>query len=179
MASPFVPLFQVDDVLAFQLSDGSFRVAICAQISGPNRNGPATARSGARRTYDLVLTSYRGEVAPTVDALRACTVGGHWVDTGFDAPTLLAMQPGVDALWRAAGVTRPCLFGVDYRLVAHRDAAAFADRLVRVGSLAMQPAFKRQGGYRYVTSFADLEREFVIDGRDVLRVSDVPLAALC
>lgn len=161
MAARFAHLFAVDDVLALRLSDGTYRAAICAQISSPNRNGPATSRTGARCTYDLAFTTFCGTGLPTVDDLRACAIAGHPVDTSFDASAILAEQPGADAFWHASGASgrsRPFFVGLDYVLVAHPHAVALADRFTRVGTLTLRPGFKRQGGYRYAASLEELER---------------------
>jgi hypothetical protein len=182
MTKPIAPLFQLDDVLTFRLSDGGYRAAICAQISALNRNGPATPKSGTRRTYDLVPTNFRGDTPPTLGELRRCSIAGHKIDTSFDASKVLAMQPGVDALWKlacVAGDCHPFFFGLDYLLVAHKEALTFADLFTTIGTLSLKSAFKRQGGYRYISSFDQLERAFLINERETFHRGNFPLDILC
>ncbi len=182
MPARFAHLFAIDDVLALRLSDGTYRAAVCAQISSPNRNGPATSRTGARCTYDLAFTTFCGDGPPTIDDLRACSLAGHPVDTSFDASAILAEQPGADAFWHSPGAReriRPFFVGLDYVLIAHPHAAALVDRFTRVGKLSVRPGFKRQGGYRYAASFEELERILRVQAEPPRTPSGFRIDMLC
>lgn len=159
--------FQPDDVLTFQLSNGNYHVVICAKV---------TQKRGLC-TYDLVPTNYASPQKPTAAELSGLMIAGHLMGSGFSAEQTLAMQPGLDAIWRYMRGGN-FLFGLPYQLVPHRDFLAFKHRFEVVGKLRIKEPFKKDGGYGYYmdfdafeSSYSDLEADFRIFGTQLFPVS--------
>ena len=141
--------FQIDDLLAFQLSDKNYYAVICAKIT----------QQRGQCTYDLVATSYKGKTKPTIDDLKNCYIAGRKISSGFDIKTTLLHQPNVDEIWRYAKQDN-FIFGLPYHLVTHRDIISFKDKFEVVGKLKIKESFKRDGGYGYESSFDRFEEIF-------------------
>ncbi len=141
--------FQIDDLLAFQLSDKNYYAVICAKIT----------QQRGQCTYDLVATSYKGKTKPTIDDLKNCYIAGRKISSGFDIKTTLLHQPNVDEIWRYAKQDN-FIFGLPYCLVTHRDIISFKDKFEVVGKLKIKESFKRDGGYGYESSFDRFEEIF-------------------
>jgi hypothetical protein len=142
--------FQVDDVLAFRLPDGSYRALICVAIT----------QYRGQCTYDLVLTTYQGLVPPTLIDLLACSVVGRAIGSGYTPAETLAQQPGVDELWQQGYLAPTCFLGLCYHLVTHPDMLHLKARFERVGQLTIREAFRRTGSYGYESSLDRFESIF-------------------
>lgn len=141
--------FQPDDVLAFQLSDQSYRAVICAKVT----------QQRGRCTYDLVATTYMGKSKPTLEDLHTCFIAGCEIGSGYDQDTTRQMQPDLDQVWKYAGRNN-FFFGLSYRLVTHKDFIGFKNKFEVVGKLKIKESLKKDGSYGYESSFDRFEDIF-------------------
>lgn len=141
--------FQPDDVLAFELSDKNYRAVLCAKVT----------QHRGQCTYDLVATTYKGKMKPTINDLKDCFIAGRKIGSGYDAKTTLSYQPNVDEIWRYAKQDN-FFFGLSYHLVTHKDIVSFKDKFEVVGKLKIKESFQKDGGYGYESSFDRFESIF-------------------
>ncbi|MCU0352037.1 MAG: hypothetical protein MUF43_14605 [Flavobacterium sp.] len=162
--------FQPDDVLAFQLSNKNYYAVICAKVT----------QQRGQCTYDLVATTYKGEIKPTIDDLKNCFIAGRKIGSGYDLKTTLLHQPNVDEIWRYTKQDN-FLFGLPYHLVTHRDIISFKGKFEVVGKLRIKESFKRDGGYGYESSFDRFEYVFsdLDNHMKVFGVEKFPVTLLC
>ncbi|BAV05580.1 hypothetical protein [Filimonas lacunae] len=145
-ASPF---FKPDELLTFQLKDGSYRAAICTQVR----------LVGAEWMYDLVMTTYTGATKATYPNMLHSFVAGKLVPSEHNTDSLLAMQPTIGEIWKYAG-KRNLLFTLRYHAVAHNELATFKDKFEVTGKLPVKDSFKKQVSYSREYSFKDFEEVF-------------------
>lgn len=162
--------FQPDDLLTFQLSDKNYYAVICAKVT----------QYRGQCTYDLVATTYKGKNKPTVEDLKSCFIAGRRIPCSFDTKTVLQMQPNVDEIWEYVKQNN-FIFGLPYKLVTHRDIISFKDKFEVVGKLRIKESFKKDGGYRYESSFDRFEDIFIdLDKHmEVFREQKYPVTLLC
>ncbi len=141
--------FYPDDVLTFQLSDQNYYAVICAKVT----------QQRGQCTYDLATTTYQGKRKPTIDNLKDCFIAGRKIGSGYDSQTTLSYQPHVDEIWRYTQQDN-FFFGLSYHLVTHTDMVSFKDKFEVVGQLKIKESFKKDGGYRYESSFDGFESIF-------------------
>lgn len=160
--------FQPDDVLAFRVSDGSYRAVICAKVT----------QHRGQCTYDLVATTYAGGSKPTIEGLAECSIAGHKIGSGYDANTMVSLQPGIDEIWKHSNSASPFYVGLAYHLVTHPDMIKLKSNFERIGELKIKDSFKKDGSYGYKSNFeefesmfSDLGKHFFIWGTEVFPVS--------
>jgi hypothetical protein len=139
--------FQIDEVLAFRVPDGSYRALLCVGIT----------QYRGQCTYNLVLTTYHGLVPPTPADLLACSVMGRPIESGYTLAQTLAQQPGVDEFWQQGYLKPNCFLGLCYHLVTHLDMLGLKDRFERMGHLPIREAFRRTSSYGYESSLDRFE----------------------
>lgn len=141
--------FKADDVLTFQLPDKNYCAVICAKVT----------QQRGQCTYDFVATTYKGKAKPTIADLKTCFIAGHKIHSGYDLKTTLSLQPYVDEIWHYSKQNN-FFFGLSYYLVTHRDIISFEDKFEVVGKLKIRESFKKDGSYRYESSFDSFEKIF-------------------
>src|SRR5688572_10769607 len=133
-SNPAELFFSPGDVIMFQMSDGHYAAAVCVQIA--QQKGP--------RTYDLVATTFRDVIPPTMKDIYSSDLVGVRIESGFDPGTALSKQPGVNEIWRHERQEN-FFFGLAYMLIAFKDMKTFADRFQVIGKLEIKAPFIRQG----------------------------------
>lgn len=119
--------FQPNDVLAFQLEDGHYMAALCAEIH--QQRGVCE--------YMMVPLTYYGATIPAEKDLHHCALLGRTILSFYDIPTTREMQPGIERIWQHLGGEQQCFFGLSKFGLTHRDAAVCRQQLTKVGTLAI------------------------------------------
>lgn len=142
--------FQPNDLLAFKLKDGNYRVVICAMID----------QYRGQCNYILVPTTYISNKKPNVDDLKDKEILGIHIGSGYDQKTTREQQPGIDRIWKHVGGNCNFFFGVVKLAVDHKDFINFKDRFERVGSLNIIEGLKKTGSFGYEENFERFEDVF-------------------
>ena len=163
--------FEADDVLTFQLSDNQYYAVICAKIT----------QTRGQCTYDLAKTTYKSAQKPTISELKDCDIAGRAITSGFDAIEALSLQPHVDEIWKYMPNRGISIFGLPYALITHQDMINFKHKFEVIGKLKIKDSFKRDGGYRYISTFDQFEDVFNNLERHmkVLDEQKYPVSLLC
>ncbi|NML39765.1 hypothetical protein HHL17_21380 [Chitinophaga sp. G-6-1-13] len=119
--------FQPNDVLAFQLNNGHYMAALCAEIH--QQRGVCE--------YMLVPFTYYAEAMPTEQDLHHCELLGRTILSFYDKATTKKMQPGIERIWQYLGGDEKCFFGLSKFGLTHRDATVCRQQLTKVGTLAV------------------------------------------
>ncbi|MFB6454914.1 hypothetical protein ACE38W_06550 [Chitinophaga sp. Hz27] len=162
--------FQPDDVLAFKLSDNNYYAVICAKIT----------QQKSQTTYDLVGTTYRGALKPTIDMLREHSILGTAIMCMYDTKTAMEQQPGIEKVWEYYQQER-FLLGLSYDLVTHTSMLQLKSNFEVVGKLKIREPFKKDGSYGYTSTLADIEKCF-LDLENRIRIfgkKKFPVTLLC
>ena len=142
--------FQPDDLLTFQLKDGSYRSVICDSIDQYRGNC----------NYMFVPTTYNSAKKPTVEDLKDKDILGRQIGTGYDQQTIIERQPGIERIWEMVGGNCNFFFGVIKFSVNHKDLAHFKDRFEIVGTLKIIEGLKLSGSLSWENSFERFEEIF-------------------
>jgi hypothetical protein len=142
--------FRPDDVLAFQLSDGTYRALICAKVT----------QQRGQCTYDLVATTYAENSKPTVSRLLDSFILGRRIGSGYGEKETATLQPGVREIWNYCKTSRPFIFGLAYHLVTHKDMVQLRNKFENIGTLRIKEPFKKDGSYGYESDFTRFEELF-------------------
>lgn len=142
--------FQPNDLLTFQLSDGSYRAVICTQIT----------QNRGQCTYDLVGTTFKGKTKPDSQRILDYSVVGRWIPSMSDVQTTATFQPEIEDLWKKIPDASNKILGLSYHLVVHKDFYGFKDKFEKVGVVKIKESYKRTGGYGYEATFDRFEEIF-------------------
>jgi hypothetical protein len=142
--------FQPNDLLTFQLSDGLYRAVICTQIT----------QNRGQCTYDLVGTTFKGNIKPDSQRILDFEVAGIWISTMSNVQTVLTFQPEIEDLWKKMPDTSNKILGLSYHLVVHKDFYGFKDKFEKVGVVKIKESYKRTGSYSYESTFDRFEEIF-------------------
>ena len=123
--------FQENDVLVFKTAE-NYHAMICAKIT----------QQRGQCSYDLVATTYKGKVKPTLDDLKSSFISGHKIGSGYGPDITVSYQPNVDSIWAYCGQSN-FFFGLNYNLVVHKDMASFKEKFEVVGKLKIRDSFKK------------------------------------
>lgn len=163
--------FQPDDLLAFQLKDGSYRAVICAEID----------QYRGQCNYILVPTTYNSDKKPTIDDLKDNEILGRQIGSGYDQQTTKEQQPGIERIWEYIGGSRIFFFGVVKLAVDHKDFINFKDKFEKVGSLQIIQGLKQTGSFGYAGNFERFEDIFgdLENHLKVFQYQKYPVSILC
>jgi len=143
--------FQPDDLLAFQIKDGSYCAVICAYIY----------QYRGECSYKLIPTTYNSNVKPTVEAMYDYDILGISIDVGYNGrEKSIERYPNIEFLWNLY----PYLNGFEPALVEfgilHDDFFKFKDKFEKVGILKIKDGFKEGGEFSCYSSFEEFNDRF-------------------
>ena len=163
---------QPDDLLAFQLRDGSYRAVICAAID----------QYRGQCNYILIPTTYNSTEKPSVNNLKEKEILGRQIGSGYDQQTTTReMQPNIDRVWSLSGGDSNYFFGLIQMAVDHKDFIKFKDKFEKVGTLKIMEGLKRMGSFGYAEDFERFETTFNdLDNHvKIFQQKKYPVAILC
>lgn len=142
--------FEPDDLLAFKLTDGNFRVVICSSIE----------QYRGQCNYNLVPTTYNSKKKPTVNDLIDKEILGTRIGSGYDQQTTKEKQPGIERIWNLDGGNCNYFIGIVKYAVDHKDLVHFKEKFEKIGSLKIVEGLKQTGSYGYEGTFERFEEIF-------------------
>lgn len=163
--------FQADDLLTFQIKDGSYCAVICASIH----------QYRGQCDYKLVPTTYHSKKKPTVNDLKNHEILGREIGSGYHQLTTQEYQPGIERVWALSGGNCNFFFGVVTLAVDHKKVTNFKEKFEKIGTLKIIEGLKRSASFNYEpdfegfeTTFSDLENYI-----NTSRFKKYPVATLC
>jgi len=164
-------LFAPDDVVSFQMPDGSFRAAIIIGIEQIRR----------QTVYQFAPTSFDGAKPTTNGTVDGLSVFMDKIGSGFPRDQVRKQQPGIEKFWKTdKQFSIPFTLGLFTVWITHRDLIKFADNFGLVGRAKIKAGFKAIGSFGYCSTFADLtERlEDLTEQVKIWKREIVPLSAI-
>jgi len=142
--------FDPDDLLAFKLKDGKYRVVICSSID----------QYRGQCNYMFVPTTYNSMEKPTVNDLIDKEILGTRIGSGYDQQTTKEKQPGIERIWNLDGGNCNYFIGIVKYAVDHKDLVNFKEKFEKIGSLKIVEGLKQTGSYGYEGTFERFEEIF-------------------
>ncbi len=153
-------LFDINDVLAFKLSDKYYHVTILLN---------ATQYRG-ECTYKFGKILYKSHILPTIEEVKNSQIVGRKIPSGFgmDMTSILAMgfeelqkQGGInEVLKREAERTGSYEIGMSMTGIDHRELINFTNMFTKIGNLNLKEVCKQMGSLGGASTFNELTREF-------------------
>lgn len=153
-------LFDINDVLAFQLEDRNYYATVLLNI---------TQYRGAC-TYKFGKILFKGEKVPTIEEITKCEIIGRKIPSGagMDMSAIFSMsfdemqqQGGIEALLkREAERTGSYIVGMNMTGIDHKDLVDMSEKFTRVGNLQLKEECKQQGSLSGAVIFEELTSEF-------------------
>lgn len=163
-------IFRENDVLAFQVSNGSYRAAVCIEVR----------QHRGHCDYILTPTTYQSSRKPTVADLNSEAMLGHEIGSGFSKEDIKIKQPGIEELWDYSGFDN-FVFGIVKIGIDHKNLISFKDRFEKIGQLIVKAPFRETGSLHYENSFEGFEHYFG-DLKETIRAFQekrYPITLLC
>lgn len=162
--------YQLDEVLIFRMKDKSYRAMICAKIT----------QYKGQCTYEFAMTTYDGNVKPTLNDLKSHFIAGHKIGSGYEPEVTLSYQPNVDKIWEYSNESN-FFFGIAYYIVNHRNIINIKDKFEVIGKLKIEESFKKEGSYCYERTFERFEEIFmdIDDQIKTFRQQKYPVKLIC
>ncbi len=164
-------VFDDDDVIMFQMPDGSYRLAIMAKTQVIHR----------KLVYYFAKTSFVGDEPPTEADIRSSCVFMHKIQTFYPEGQIKDDQPGIEKFWkREETSTNSFMMGMSFELIAHGDLIKFCQKLEVISKFKILEGFKLTGCFGYCLDFEtlshrfeDLDKEISIWKREVVALTDI------
>jgi hypothetical protein len=144
-------IFQIDDVVTFQLKDQSYRAAILLNIEQYRGNC----------SYWFISTSYMHENKPTELDIKSSSIFIHKVGCGLDRETVKQMQSGIEKFWALdKRFSIPFTIGLVIHALEHKDLLKFKEKFEVVGKIKIKDGYKEIGSIGYESSFEEFSKRF-------------------
>jgi len=153
-------LFDINEVLAFQLSDKNYYATVLLNIN----------QYRGECTYEFGKILYKDTKLPTIPEIMDCEIIGRKIPSehGMDMTKILAMsmeerikQGGIDELLqREAERTGSYVIGLNATGIDHRELINITGNFIKVGKLNLKEECRQLGSLGVVSSFEGLTREF-------------------
>lgn len=137
-------LFEIDDIVTFQLQDKFYRAAILLNIF-QYRN---------QCVYQFTPTSYMQSEKPTESMIKDCSVFIRKIGSGLDRETVKKMQPGIEKFWVSdKSFSIPFTIGFVLDGVEHKDLLKFKEKFEVIGKAKIKDNFREMGSIGYEATF--------------------------
>lgn len=153
-------IFEINDVLTFQLSDGNFYATIVLDI---------TQYRGVCG-YKFGKITFKDTNKPTIQDIQKCKIIGNKIPSGFgmDMTKIFSMgfeemqkQGGLEAMLKSeAEKTGSYQIGMDVTEIEHKDLINIANKFEKIGNIRLKEVCKQVGSMGGATTFEDLTRDF-------------------
>jgi len=144
-------LFEIDDIVSFQLQDKSYRAAILLNIF----------QYRGQCIYQFTPTSYMQTEKPTESVIKDCSVFVRKIGSGFDRKTIKKMQPGIEKFWVSdKSFTIPFTIGFALDGVEHKDLLDFKEKFEVIGKAKIKDSFREMGSIGYEATFEEFAKQY-------------------
>jgi hypothetical protein len=142
--------FQPDDLLTFQIKDGSYCAVICAYIYQYRREC----------SYKLIPTTYNSKVKPTVEAMYDYDISAITIGSVYSRQESIERYPNIEFLWDLYPYLNEFELGLVEIGVLHEDFFKFKQKFEKVGILKIKDSFKEGGAFSCYSSFEYFDDTF-------------------
>ena len=153
-------LFDINDVLAFQIADKYFHVTVLLNIT----------QYRGECTYMFGKILYKSQTLPTIDKVKNSEIIGRKIPSGFgmDMTSILAMsfdemqkQGGLDEILKKESErTGSYEVGMSMTGIDHRELINITGKFVKIGNLNLKEVCKQMGSLGGASTFEELTIEF-------------------
>lgn len=153
-------LFDIDDILTFQLNDKSYCVTILFNIR----------QYRGECTYEFGKILYKENVIPTIEKIINCEIVGRKIPSGHGMDMTSIFSIGMEEMLKQGGLeeimkreaekTGSFIVGMDKTGIDHKDLINFKDKFSKIGSIKIKSEFKETGSMCGALNFEDFTREF-------------------
>lgn len=153
-------LYDINDVLTFQLADGHYYATVILDIR----------QYGGNCTYDFGKITYKGTSMPGIEDITGAGLLGRRVPAGrgMNMTEILTMnfedimkQGGIDVIMkREAEKNNSYVLGMCMAGVEHRDLVTFKNKFTKIGNLPLQEICKNSASSSGETTFKGFARGY-------------------
>lgn len=144
-------IFQIDDIVAFQLPDYSYRASILFKIEQYRGNC----------TYWFTPTSFMHKDKPTEFAIKSGSVFVNKIGCVYGKETVKQMQPGIEKIWALDNkFSIPFKIGLVIHGIRHKDLLKFKEKFEVIGKAKIKDSFKELGMIGYERTFESFIKRF-------------------
>ena len=153
-------LFEVNEVLAFQLPDKIYYATIVLDIK--QYKGDCT--------YNFGMIIYKNKNIPTISEIQNCEIIGRKIPSGHGIDMKEIAAIGYDEIVKQGGLqqiiqreaerTGSYTIGISKIGIDHKDLGKIIDKFTRIGKLYLKELYKTTGSYIFVESFEGLTKDF-------------------
>ncbi len=173
-------LFDIGDILTFQLKDKSYCVTILLNIR----------QYRGECTYEFGKIFYNESEIPTIEKIKNCEIIGRKIPSGhgMDMTSILSLgmeemlkQGGLEEIMkREAEKTGSYIVGMDKTGIDHNDLINFKDKFSKIGNIKIRSEFKETSSMvgasnfeNFTKEFPDLENYIKIFNTDKFKIKDI------
>lgn len=153
-------LFDINDILAFQLKDNNYCVTILFDIR----------QYRGECTYEFGKILYKDSKIPTIDDIINSEIIGRKIPSGHGMDMTSILSMGIEEMMKQGGIeeimkreaerTGSFVIGMDKTGIDHKDLINFTDKFHKIGTLKIKPEYKETGSMSGASNFDDFIREF-------------------
>jgi hypothetical protein len=144
-------LFEIDDIVTFQLQDKSYRAAILLNIF----------QYRGKCIYQFTPTSYIQTEKPTESVIKDCFLFVRKIGSGFDRKTIQKMQPGIEKFWASdTSFSIPFTIGFALDGIEHKDLLNFKEKFEVAGKARIKDSFREMGSIGYEATFEEFAKQY-------------------
>lgn len=144
-------LFEIDDLVTFQVKDNSYRAIILSDI----------VQYRGECIYQFTATSYMQKEKPTEPLIKNCSIFINKIDCHYDREVVKKMQPGIEKFWDLdKRFSRPFMVGLVVDGVEHRDLINFKEKFEVIGKVKIKTSFKKVGSIGYENTFETFSNRY-------------------
>lgn len=153
-------LFDINDVLAFQLSDKYIHVTILLNVT----------QYRGKCSYKFGKILFKSQTLPTIEEVMDSKIVGRKIPStfGMDITSILAM--GFEELQKHGGFeevlkreserTGSYEISMSMTGIDHRELLNFTDKFIKIGNLNLKDVCKKLGSLSHAVTFEELTRDF-------------------
>lgn len=153
-------LFEINDVLTFQLVDNNYYVTILFNIR----------QYRGECTYEFGKILYKKNKIPTIDEILDSEIIGRKIPSGLGMDMTSIFSMGIEEMLKQGGIeevmkkeaekTGSYIIGMDKTGVDHKELINFTGKFQKIGSIKIKQEYKETGSFGGASNFENLTREF-------------------
>jgi hypothetical protein len=153
-------IFEMNDLLTFQLSDNFFYATIILDI----------IQYRGECSYKFGKIIYKGTNKPTIENIKQCKIIGRKIPSGFGMDMTKIFSMGFDAMQEQGGLeailkneaekTGSYQIGMCMTGIEHRNLINISNKFEKIGNVKLKEVCRQVGSMSGATTFEDLTMNF-------------------
>jgi len=153
-------LYNINDVLAFQLNDGNYYCTIVLDIH----------QYRGACTYHFGKIIYKDPSMPDIPGIMKCEIIGRKIPSGFGMDMSKILSLDIEEMMKQGGIekllqneaerTNSFVIGMNKTGIDHKDLALITGRFIKIGNLDLKEEYRMTGSMSAASSFEELTRDF-------------------